>query len=188
MDKKGFGQALSQIEFLALKKGKHHGFNAAYKLYSDHVYSLALHIVKNKHTALDLMQLVFEALLVKSYTINSVDALGTWLKQCTVNVCMDYFRKNKNEFYRLSEESDSEKQVDVSQPNLASDTQALDMLKRLPLIQRSIVYFYSVSGLNHREIALKLGINETSSRKNYSRSMKQLRSWLNKSGYNDDKF
>ncbi|MCW8833418.1 MAG: sigma-70 family RNA polymerase sigma factor, partial [Colwellia sp.] len=89
MNKKGFGQELSEFEFLALKQGKHLGFNAAYKLYADHVYSLALHIVKNEQTALDIMQTVFEVLLVKSSTLNDIDTLGAWLKQCTINACMN---------------------------------------------------------------------------------------------------
>jgi RNA polymerase sigma factor (sigma-70 family) len=189
MNKKGFGQQLSQLDFLALKKGKHHGFDATYQLYADHICSLAMHIVKNEQTALDIMQTVFEILLIKSSSLDDVCTLGAWLKQCTLNACMGYFRKFKKEFSlpaQYSETTIPSTQECEAVTNFDCETKASILLNKLSLLQRSIVYFYSVNGLKHGEIAANLDIDEAYSRKIYSRSLKQLKSWLNKSGYIND--
>lgn len=189
MSQKGFNQALSQLEFSALKKGKHLGFVAAYQLYADHVYSLAFHLVKNKQVALDLMQTAFETLLAKCASLRCVNTLGAWLKQCTINACMTYFRKYKNEIL-LSDASDEVEDIPIVHAShrvmLTNQTDVLSLLDKLPILQRSIVYFHSVCGLKHSEIAANLDIKEASSRKAYSRALKQLEFWVTKSGYNND--
>jgi RNA polymerase sigma-70 factor (ECF subfamily) len=183
MSKKGFGKTLSEFDFVALKKGKHNGFNAAYHLYADHVYSLARHIVGNEQTAADLLQVVFETLLKKAAKLQDVNTLGPWLKQCTVNACMGYFRKIKQEnlFIKNSIPGNSEEfeSIDTNEDSL-TPSQVTDMLNKLPSTSRSVVYLHTVQGLKHSEIAPSLGINESNSRQLYSRALKQMKTWFNK--------
>ena len=185
MNPKGFGQAISELEFAALKKGKHSGFNAAYQTYADHVYSLSLHIIGQEHTAADILQTVFETLLKKSSSLRGVDTLGGWLKQSTINACMGHFRKTKQDKVHfenqvtLMKESFEENEDDIISPETSKETLATDLLDRLPLMQRSIVYAYAVQELKHKELAATLDINEVNSRQMYRRAIKQLKTWLN---------
>jgi len=183
MSKQGFGKTMSEFDFVALKKGKHNGFNAAYHLYADHVYSLARHIAGNEQVAADLLQIVFETLLKKSAKLQDVNTLGPWLKQCTINACMGYFRKIKQEnlFIKNSISSDSADigYTDTNDSSLAPP-QVTDMLNKLPSTSRTVVYLHAVQGLKHSEIAPSLGINESNSRQLYSRALKQMKAWFNK--------
>ena len=182
MSKQGFGKTLSELDFVALKRGKHQGFNAAYQLYADHVYSLCIHILSDEQTAADIMQTVFETLLIKSSTIQKNESLGAWLKQCSVNACMGYFRKKKQEtlfFESVKNQFDDS----YDEKNLENDTsQVNNLLKKLPSTSRSVVYLHAAQGLKHNEIAPNLGIEESNSRQLYSRALKQLKSWLGKAG------
>lgn len=181
MKKQGFGQALTQFEFVALTKEKRHGFDAAYKLYADHVYSLALHILNDKDAACDILQQVFETLLMKVTQVRSEDSLGAWLKRTTINACMGYFRKSA----KIDSSQNAQEALEMAGEHVAvqealfkNEAQVLDYLARLPSIQRSVVYFYAVQGLKHNEIAPSLGIEEANSRQLYRRALKQLKSWL----------
>jgi|GEM_PF-1808911 len=181
--KEGFGQTISPFEFAALKKGKHCGFNAAYSAYADHVYSLSIHIVGNEHTASDILQAVFETLLVKSNTLKSEETLGAWLKQCTLNACMGYFRRSKQENLFIESQGITESismALEDKQVKQQANSRLSSFLEQLPFIPRSVVYFYAVHGLKHNEIAPSLGINESNSRQIYRRTLSQLKSWLNK--------
>lgn len=180
MSKQGFGKTLSEIEFVALKKGKHHGFDAAYKLYADHVYSLCIHILGNEQTAADVMQTVFEILLNKSSSLQSHTTLGPWLKQCSINACMGYFRQIKQESLFLNHPMNvASETTDIDETN-DDELVSMAMMNKLPTVSRSVVYSHAVQGLKHSEIAPTLGIKESNSRQLYSRAMKQLRSWLGK--------
>jgi RNA polymerase sigma factor (sigma-70 family) len=187
MQKQGFGQALSEFEFAALKKGNKSGFNAAYNLYSDRIYSLSLHLVSEPQTAADIMQQVFEKLLLKSASLHGVQTLGGWLKQTTINACMEYFRRTKNEFSLNNPDNEAHETIsgdsdhsETITPAFNDESQVLDYLSQLPYLQRSVVYFYAVHGLKHREIAPSLGIDEANSRQIYRRALTQLKLWLQK--------
>ncbi len=184
MTKKGFGQVLSEIDFIALKKGKHFGFNAAYKLYADHVYSLCFHLVGNEQTSSDLLQVVFETLLNKSSKLQGSETFGPWLKKCSVNACMTYFRENKRDKIFSNSplhvvEHPIEQDYTIDE---CSDTTLKDALGGLPSTSRSVVYLHTVKDLKHNEIAPSLGIKESNSRKLYSRALTQMRSCLKKQG------
>ncbi|MFT4927864.1 MAG: RNA polymerase sigma factor (sigma-70 family) [Phenylobacterium sp.] len=186
MNKQGFGQVLSELDFAALKRGKKSGFNAAYQLFSDRVYSLSLHLLSEPHNAADILQQVFEKLLLKSSTLKGRDTVGVWLKQTTINACMAYFRRHKKEFAAETLETSEPQTAEfiaetlLIAPDFSDESQVLDYLSQLPYLQRSVVYFYAVHELKHREIAPSLGIDEANSRQIYRRALAQLRSWLEK--------
>ncbi len=197
MNKQGFGKTLSELDFVALKRGKHQGFNAAYQLYADHVYSLCVHILGNEQTAADIMQTVFETLLIKSSTLQKRESLGSWLKQCSINACMGYFRQIKQEHLFFEQDTTSlsvgeksnnaehytsDEEVVKNSTHNAESLPINSLLKKLPTTQRSVVYLHAAQGLKHNEIAPSLGIEESNSRQLYSRAIKQLRLWLGKAG------
>lgn len=180
MIKKGFGQVLSEADFLSLKSGQHKGFNAAYSLYSDHVFSLCLHLVNNEQLAADLLQDVFETLLVKCDKLNNRLTLGGWLKKSSINACLMTFRKNKLENTLLNKMNEEiTYSVEKSEINEHITYGPLNRsLNKLPLLSRAVIYLFAIKDLKHSEIAPQLEIKESSSRQIYHRALKQLRNWL----------
>ncbi len=183
MHKKGFGQVLTEIEFIALKKNKKMGFDATYQKFADHVFSLSMHLVRNKDTASDILQDVFEKLLNKSSNINAAETVGMWLKQTTINACMEYFRKTKRQG-NLYDSEMSEGQLECVAETSMDDHQILAYLTQLPSLQRAVVYSYAIKDMRHIEIGASLGIEEANSRQLYRRGLNQLKTWL-KRGSNE---
>ena len=181
MNKQGFGQQLKPHEFTMLRKKQHSGFNAAYKLYADYVYSLSLHIVCDEEQAADILQQVFEKLLVKSSSIKQKETLGAWLKTCTINECTEYFRRlRKAQGYQLEaslNELESET-LEVQHQQVLEQEKTAKLINELPVTQRSIVYLHAVQNLKHREIAKSVGAQEDSIRQTYRRALNTLKKWL----------
>ena len=190
MNKQGFGQVLSPMEFTMLQKGKQGGFVAAYQLYADHVYSLSFHLVCDEEIAADILQSVFETLLNKAHTIREIDKLGAWIKTCAVNACMEYFRRVKKEreyINKQKEQTDNNHVLSQPSEDLAScnyqSSEVAQLISQLPVAQRSIVYLHAVQNLKHRDIAKNIGVNEDNSRQSYRRALKQLKAWLTRTKY-----
>ena len=180
MSNQGFNKAMSEFDFASLKKGKHKGFNAAYSLYADHVYSLCFHIVGNEQVSADILQTVFETVLNKHRSLKSVESFGFWLRKCAINECMKYFRQTKRDNIFLNNPLHKDREAhETEQENKANVDSAL---KDLPSLSRSVVYLHTVKDLKHSEIAPNLGIKEANSRKVHSRAIKQMRSILKKQG------
>lgn len=179
MNKQGFGQQLNQYEFTMLKKKQHSGFNAAYQLYADHVYSLSLHIVCDEQQALDILQQVFEKLLVKSSSIQQVETLGGWLKTCTINECTEYFRKiRKEQHYRNTVEIDELTTQSLEEQHEKTLDKTAKLINELPVAQRSIVYLHAVQNLKHREISASIDVKEETVRQSYKRALDTLKRWI----------
>lgn len=171
---KGFAKHLSEFEFNALIKGKHLGFTAAYKMYSNCVFSLAWYLTKDHGLAEDIMQKTFEKLLQNSSTIKQRETLGGWLKQCVINETASWFRKHP-QLYTISELS--EELSNASELPITT-TLATGCLNQLPTQAKNVIYQHVVLGEKHSEIALKMGIEADHSRQIYHRAVKQIRQWL----------
>ena len=181
MNKQGFGQQLKQHEFTMLQKKQHSGFNAAYQLYADYVYSLSLHIVCDEQQAADILQQVFEKLLVKSSSIKQKETLGAWLKTCTINECTEYFRKIKKEqvYQETTRQFDADSEtLEMQHQKTQEQDKTAQLINDLPVTQRSIVYLHAVQNLKHREIAQSIGAQEDSIRQSYRRALNTLKKWL----------
>ncbi len=179
MNKQGFGQQLNQQEFTMLQNKQHSGFNAAYQLYADYVYSLSLHIVCNEQQAADILQQVFEKLLIKSSAIKQKETLGAWLKTCTINECTEYFRKIKKEQHYQATVSVNEMATrTLEQQHELDQNKTEQLINELPVTQRSIVYLHAIQNLKHREIAKNMGAHEDSIRQSYRRAINTLKKWL----------
>ena len=180
MSKKGFGKTISEFDFVALKKGKHVGFIAAYNLYAEHIFSLCIHLVKYEEVSTDIMQSVFEILLKKSSAIKARETLGAWLKQCTINECMKYFRGNMQHNVFLDNFFHEEEFIDLDCLHDKTDNFVTANLMRLSMISRNVLYLHAVQNLKHSEIAKNLSIKESNSRKLYSRAINEMKVWMTK--------
>ena len=184
MNKQGFEQQLSEQDFALLLQGKQGGFAAAYRCYADHVYSLSLHIVCDEEIASDMLQTIFEYLIKNRKRVDSCDSLGPWLKRCTINACMEYFRLVRKEQAFVKKHSDG---TDIlAEPTKRLDEQSLPyqdsevakLINQLPEAQRSMVYLHTVQNMKHREVVKNLKVNESSSGQSSQRVLQRLKSWL----------
>lgn len=138
MNTQGFEQQLPHQVFALLQSSKQSAFNDTYSMYADHVYSLSFHLVCDESLARDIMQSVFESLLVESQELSSPEQLGIWLKQKTINICQHYFKQVINPT-----------NCQQQNPVIAQSSQNClnARIEDLSETQRSIVYLHKVQNL-----------------------------------------
>src|SRR6202158_2954261 len=115
---------LSENEAVRLaQEGDSEGFERLYRLHSQRVYGLCLHMVKDPIEAEDLTQDAFLQTFRKIQTFRGDSLFSTWLHRLTVNVVLMAFRKKKHSEISVDEilEPDDESQkpfVEISGPDL----------------------------------------------------------------------
>ena len=156
------------------------------------VFNVALRYAKNYDDASDITQEVF----IKAY--RSIDAfkgeakLSTWLYRITVNVCLDFMRKNKLYFkntVEISGEDDDGDDFELPLPDNTYRPEALFEKKELrdeilaaidslPPAAREIVVMRDINGMSYQEIAEALHIELGTVRSRLARARLRLRKKL----------
>jgi RNA polymerase sigma-70 factor (ECF subfamily) len=99
-----------------------------------------------------------------------------WMRRIFVHTAIDYFRKRTMalNLYPLDladkgwDEEDEESPVDLSQQQL------LEMIRELPTGYRTVFNLHVIEEKNHKEIAVLLGISESTSKTQFMKARKML--------------
>ena len=175
-----------------IKIGDENAFAEMVELHQKMVFNVALRCVHNYDDASDITQEVF----IKAY--RSIDSfkgksqLSTWLYRITVNLCMDFARKNKL-YYKnivdLETENDEGEEMELPLPDLSYSpenkleekelrealTAAIDSL---PKDAREIIVMRDINDMSYNEIAETLGIELGTVRSRLARARVKLRNKL----------
>ena len=158
-----------------------------YQRYHDMVYRIALVQAKQQSLAEDIQQEVFLALVRYSDRIRDEEHLKAWLIRVTQNACRKHFRSlwvKLTVFYddRLAKESTGGGEPPPDEPAVSmedpAETEAevvREAVEQLPESYRIVVHLFYYEEMSVREIALSLGITETSVKTKLSRARDQLR-------------
>lgn len=172
---------------IACKKGDSIAWRVVYNQYSPMIKGVALRYEKDVNKVSDIIQDVF----VKIHTnINKYSGEGSfegWVRRISVNACIDYVKKSKklSEFLYNNEKDfeDETFQEDfsiVSQIINAGITknEILNLVNSLPINHSTVFNLYFVDDWSHQQIAQKLNITESLSRKWAFRAKKSLKNEL----------
>lgn len=174
--------------------GDTNAFEAIVSAHQKNVYNLALRIVGNADDAFDMSQEAFLRAYRSLENFRGDSRFSVWLYRLTSNICIDFLRKKKlrNES-SLSWENDDGEIDDIAIPDLRfSPEKALDRkelaeavragLDSLPPELRQILVLREINGLDYREIAQVLDIEEGTVKSRIFRARKKLCALLAESG------
>ena len=135
--------------------------------YSDMIYRIALHNLKNDTDAEDVLQDVFLEFLRRPPAIKSEEHLKAWLISVTINKCRSLYRL----FWRRNRES-LEYHTELIAPE---QREILEEVRSLPKDSRNIVYLYYYESYTIAEIAQILGKNPNTVSSALQRARKKLK-------------
>ncbi len=168
---------MNQKEIIA--KCKQNDYSAqveVYNSYKNMLYNSCFRILKNREEAEDIVHDAFIKGFKKIYQISDDIHLGSWFRRIAINTALDKIRKDKNIFL-LEESKQIEAQVEEVDFDEAEEM-SVDFIKecihKLKEKYSVILTLYLIEDYNHREIALQLGLNESTVRNQYARGKKQL--------------
>lgn len=136
----------------------------------------------NDMDAEDILQMSFVDVFTKLDSFRYESTIGAWIKRIVINNCINHIKKRKMRFEYLDEgykelEDDSTIEPGMGEEvlNISRIREAID---QLPEGYRVVFTLYSLEGYDHQEIADILEVTEATSKSQYSRARKKLRSML----------
>jgi RNA polymerase sigma-70 factor (ECF subfamily) len=158
-----------------------------YKLYAKAMYNVALRILNYEEEAEDVLQEAFLDAFTRIVDFRQETTFGLWLKQIVINKSINYLRKRKMEFVSTDEISEvpDEDSFDDSEVQLQAE-EIRTAITHLPDGYRVVLSLYLLEGYDHEEIAHILKISENTSRTQYMRAKKKLKSILEQKGMRDE--
>jgi len=158
-----------------------------YKLYAKAMYNVALRILNYEEEAEDVLQESFLDAFTRISDFRLETTFGLWLKQIVINKSINYLRKRKMEFVSTDELSEipDETGFDDADVKLQAD-EIRKAIAELPDGYRVVLSLYLLEGYDHEEISHILKISENTSRTQYMRAKKKLKSILEQKGMRDE--
>lgn len=119
-------------------------------------YRLAFSYVKDKDSALDVVQNAICKGLEKCYDLKNQDALKTWFYRIVVNEALQYMRKNRREM--ISMDGELPEQV-YHETAYDREREVYDEVQKLPEAMRTVVVLHFYEDLTLKQIAEVTGTN-----------------------------
>jgi RNA polymerase sigma-70 factor (ECF subfamily) len=155
-------------------------FEEIYRQQAPRIYTLACRMAGSPEDGEDLLQEIFLQAYRKLGSFKGQSSLGTWLYRLALNHCLDYVRSRQAKMNKLTESLDAESAVEPS-GRRETPIARLDLdraLERLPDGCREAFVLHDVEGLDHKEVADRLGIAEGTSKSQVFKARMKLRALL----------
>lgn len=101
----------------------------------------------------------------------------SWFRIILVHSALNHLKKKK-EFYGKIEELNDQQSPEPDALSRLSYDELLHAIGQLPPVYRTVMMLYAVEGWNHSDIAIELGIRESTSRSNLLRARASLTKWI----------
>lgn len=142
------------------KDGNEEAIVALLKNTESSVYKTAFYFMGNEHDAKDVTQEVLIKIYTKLNTFQEKSQFHTWVQRITTNICMDKFRKNKNDIslegyeMLLPDYSNVEKEIE----NKELLEEIMTQIKSLPEKIKAVMILRYFQEFSYQEIADSLDI------------------------------
>lgn len=152
-----------------------------YRLFSQIMLGVCYRYTKSMADAEDVLQEGFIKVFKNLHQYKGTGDLGAWIRRIMVNTTINYLKRRSLYQYDLSFPDNSMHPVSDENPEITLNTKELsDLIRQLPTGFQTIFNMHAVEGYSHVEIGSLLGINEGTSRSQYSRARTLLISWITK--------
>lgn len=162
-------------------KGSAAAQRALYDHFARPMLGLCYRYTKSMSDAEDVLQEGFIKVFKNLHQFSGTGELGAWVRRIMVNTAINFLKSESRYQYDLSFVGESMHPVSDENPDLILNARELaDLIRQLPIGYQTIFNMHAVEGYSHVEIGQVLGINDATSRSQYSRARALLISWINK--------
>jgi RNA polymerase sigma-70 factor (ECF subfamily) len=128
--------------------------------------------VADKSEAEDILQEAFYKILKNIKEYAGKGHFENWMKRVVVNTAITHFHREKKHYYHEEIENvkDDDLQFSLTPDKVFEAMELQELISKMPEGYRIIFNLYAIEGFKHREIAKKLGIEESTSKTQYLRA------------------
>lgn len=178
--------ASSDLELIkSFQKGVEASFNELVLRYQEKVYWIARRFVNDHDHADDVTQEVFVKVYRALKTFRGESSVYTWLYRITVNVALNYLRKQRfKDFLRIDEYFESRGE-ESEQPDIIFERNEQQMLIKeaiaaLPEKQKAVFILRYHEELSYEEISKILKTSIGGLKANYFHAVKKIGEYINR--------
>jgi len=148
---------------------------ALYNRYSPKMLGVCYRFARNREDAEDMLQEGFLKVFKQLYQFRNEGALEGWIRRIIVHTCINILKKNKkfSDCVDIMHAQHILIREDMI-PSIMQAKQIVECIRILPLGYRTVLNLYAIEGYSHKEIALMLEIEESTSRSQYTRAKSLL--------------
>lgn len=152
---------------------------ALYERYSPKMLAICHRYAINREDAEDMLQEGFVKVFTQIASFEGKGSFEGWIRRIMVHTCINQLKKNKKfqENIDIVHAHGMPTRFDFI-PSIVQAKQITECIRLLPLGYRTVLNLYAIEGYNHREIALILDIEESTSRSQYTRAKNLLQTLL----------
>ena len=146
-----------------------------YNKFSPKMLSVCYRFAHNREDAEDMLQEGFIKVFTQIHSFENRGAFEGWIRRIIVHTCINILKKNKkfNESVDIIHATGLQIREETV-PSVIQAKQVVECIRMLPLGYRTVLNLYAIEGYSHREIAGMLGIEESTSRSQYTRAKAML--------------
>jgi RNA polymerase sigma factor (sigma-70 family) len=152
-------------------RGKRPAQQELYQLYAAQMLGVCYRYTKNLDDAEDVLQEGFIKVFTNIGQFKNKGDFGGWVRRIMVNTALTYLKKHTRYRNQMDFEHMPLHPVVEEQATMNMQTAALiELIRKLPAGYQTIFNLVAIEGYSHIEVAELLGINENTSRSQYSRA------------------
>lgn len=152
-----------------------------YAQFAEPMLAVCYRYTKSMADAEDVFQEGFIKVFKNLHQYKFEGELGGWIRRIMVNTSINYLKQSARYQSDLLFNDESLHPVSADDPAVQLDAKDLaDLMRQLPPGYQTIFNLHAVEGYSHVEIGKILGINEGTSRSQYSRARALLITWIKK--------
>ncbi len=146
-----------------------------YEKYSNKMLAVCYRYAHNREDAEDMLQEGFIKVFTQIHTFANRGALEGWIRRIMVHTCINNLKKNKkfNESVEMIHATSFHVREE-SIPSIVQAKQVVECICLLPVGYRTVLNLYAIEGFSHKEISHMLGVEESTSRSQYTRAKAML--------------
>lgn len=150
-----------------------------YNRYSPKMLSVCYRFGQSREDAEDMLQEGFIKIFTQIHTFQNKGAFEGWIRRIIVHTCINFLKKHKkfNESVDLAYATYIQVKEETV-PSIMQARQIIECIRLLPVGYRTVLNLYALEGYSHKEIGEMLGIEESTSRSQYTRSKAMLETIL----------
>lgn len=163
-------------------KGDYDAFGSLIKIHKEYLYKMAFIYVKDRETALDIMQETIYKSFRSIESLRNPKYFKTWITKVLINIAIRTIEKDSKLVYIEDDNVLIDKVVQTNREENLDLYNAIDMLKKEYRVVVIMKYF---NDMTSSEISKTLNISENTVKTQLSRAKKKLKVIL-REGYLDD--
>jgi RNA polymerase sigma-70 factor (ECF subfamily) len=161
-------------------EGRHSAQQMLYDKYSRLLLGVCNRYTQNIEEAEDVLQEGFVKIFLNMKEFKGEGSLVAWMRRIMINTAITHYHKMRKHRYHddLEEISETRLEEHSWEESEFTNEELYQLIHQMPDGYRVVFNLYAIEGYKHREIAEILGIDENTSKSQYSRARRWLQDRL----------